>query len=61
MKTATATPERLHIDKMDNGRWLNRLLADVQTELALQPNETAIERMRVRLFEQMNDSARRAA
>jgi hypothetical protein len=56
-----ATEERVRLVKVDNGRWLNRLLAEVQTEIALQPSAPVIERIRGRLVEEMRDPVRAAA
>jgi hypothetical protein len=57
----TATQERVRLVQVDNGRWLSRLLADVQTEIALQPSASVIERIRSRLVEEMHDPVRAAA
>jgi len=48
MKTATKVVAR--IDSQDEGEWLQRLLADIQLEIAEQPTAGAVARMRGRLF-----------
>jgi hypothetical protein len=58
---SNATQERVRLVRVDNGRWLNRLLADVHTEIALQPSAPVIERMRGKLLEEMRDPVRAAA
>ena len=56
-----ATKERVRLDRVDKGKWLNRLLDDVQTEVAYQPNAKAVLRMRTRIFESMTEQVQVAA
>jgi hypothetical protein len=57
----TATKERVRLDRVDDGAWLSRLLDDIQTETALRPSASAVERMRNRILERMTDPVRAAA
>ena len=58
---ATATRERVRLDRADKGEWLNRLLDDVQTEVAFQPSASAVARMRAQILVRMAEPIRAAA
>ncbi len=58
---ATATKERVRLDRVDKGEWLNRLLGDVQAQVAYQPSAIAVLRMRTRIFESMEETVQAAA
>ncbi|MCH8850182.1 MAG: hypothetical protein IIC89_05085 [Chloroflexi bacterium] len=58
MKAATT---QIRLDRLERGEWLNRLLADVQQEIAREPSTLAVERMRNRLFAEMQTPVRLAA
>jgi hypothetical protein len=49
----TATRDSVRLDRVDKGEWLNRLLDDVQTEIAFQPSVSAVARMRAQIVERM--------
>jgi hypothetical protein len=57
----TATKELVRIERPDEGEWLHRLLADIQTEISAQPSPTAVERIRDRLLAQIDRPTRAAA
>jgi hypothetical protein len=48
MKAATRN-NRTNVTQLDNGEWLLKLLSDIQVELAGEPSELAVQRMRARL------------
>jgi len=60
MMTRTVTDKRLHIEQ-DETVWLHALLADVQREVAAQPNPQAIERIRARIQAALERPVRQAA
>lgn len=57
----TATEHKLDIDRLDDGDWLHRLLADIQEDVAGHPSPRAVERIRGRLLAEMKRPARAAA
>lgn len=57
----TDIQEATRIDRMDNGDWLYRLLADVRQEVAERPSAGAIRRIRARLLAEMKPAVRAAA
>jgi len=57
----TATTERIRLDRVDKGEWLNKLLEDVQTGAAYEPTPIAVLRMRTRIFESMAEPVKQAA
>lgn len=57
----TATIQRLRIDRLDEGEWLYRLLADIQEEVARYPSPRAVERIRGRLLTQIKVPTQAAA
>ena len=57
----TATKDRPRIAKLSEGDWLYRLLFDVQRQVASRPSPQAVERIRQRLFVEMQRPAARAA
>lgn len=57
----TATNKRTRIDRLDEGEWLSELLADVKAEVASNPKPQAIERMRDRLYAEIDAPTRAAA
>jgi hypothetical protein len=59
MKTATKVVARL--DAQDEGEWLQRLLADIQREIAEQPSPGAVARMRGRVLAVIGRPERAAA
>ena len=59
--TSTATKPATRIDRLDEGAWLNRLLADVHEEIVGQPSAVAVQRIRARLLAQLNQPTRAAA
>ena len=52
---------RQQVDRMDDGVWLSRLLADVRSEMWRQPNPRAIARIRGRVMAQVRAPLRAAA
>ena len=58
MKAATT---HTRLDRLERGEWLNRLLAEVRQEIAREPSTLAVERMRNRLFAEMQTPVRLAA
>lgn len=63
MRTATKHETRAgtRIERLDEGDWLNRLLADVHDNVARQPSAGAIERMRGRVLAEIEQPIRAAA
>ena len=59
MKTVTKT--RQQIDRVDDSMWLNRLLADIRSEIVCQPSPQAIARIRGRVMAQVRAPLRAAA
>ena len=59
MKTVDKTRQR--IDRVDDGVWLSRLLADVRSEMWRQPSPQAIARIRGRVMAQVRAPLRAAA
>ena len=57
----TDTKKRTRIDRLDEGDWLNELLADVRAEVASNPKPQAIDRIRARLYAEIDPPARAAA
>ena len=57
----TTAKKRTRIDRLDEGEWLSQLLADVRAEVASNPNPQAIERMRDRLYAEIDAPTRAAA
>jgi len=57
----TATTEVTRLEHRDEGEWLQRLLADIQREIAEQPGPGAVDRIRGRLLAQMDRPAKVAA
>lgn len=57
----TETEQDARIERMENGDWLYRLLADVREEVADQPNAEAVKRIRARLLAEMKPAVRAAA
>ena len=53
--------ERTRVDQLDEGDWLQLLLADVHQEVARQPSPRAVERIRGRLLIEMKTPAQAAA
>jgi hypothetical protein len=60
-KMRTATREVTRLERSDEGVWLQRLLADIQREVAEQPCPEAVDRIRGRLIAQMDRPAKVAA
>ena len=60
-ETMTTAKKRTRIDRLDEGEWLSQLLADVRAEVASYPKPQAIERMRGRLYAEIEAPARAAA
>jgi hypothetical protein len=56
-----ATNVRMRLDSLDEGTWLNSLLADIQAEIARQPTMSAIERMRNRVLQRIKHPTQAAA
>ncbi|MCH8994692.1 MAG: hypothetical protein IH959_06940 [Chloroflexi bacterium] len=52
---------RQQVDRMDDGVWLSRLLADVRSEMWRQPSPQAIARIRGRVMAQVRAPLRAAA
>jgi hypothetical protein len=57
----SATRERSRTRPRNEAEWLQDLLADIQAEVARQPNPRAIQRIRARLQAQIKLPARAAA
>lgn len=60
-ETMTTAKKRTRIDRLDEGEWLSELLADVKAEVASNPKPQAIERMRDRLYAEIDAPTRAAA
>lgn len=60
-ETMTTAKKRTRIDRLDEGEWLSELLADVRAEVASNPKPQAIERMRDRLYAEIDAPTRAAA
>ena len=58
MKAATT---HARLDRLERGEWLNRLLADVQQEIAREPSPRAVEHIRNRLLSDMSTPVKAAA
>ena len=58
MKAATT---QIRLDRLERGEWLNRLLADVQQEIARGPSPRAVERIRNQLLIDMSTPVKAAA
>ena len=58
MKAATT---QIRLDRLERGEWLNRLLADVQLEIARGPSPRAVERIRNQLLIDMSTPVKAAA
>lgn len=60
-ETMTTAKKRTRIDRLDEGEWLSQLLTDVRAEVASNPKPQAIERMRDRLYAEIDAPTRAAA
>ncbi len=56
-----ATTNHAQVERLDDGEWLNNLLADVHRELDRQPSPQAIRRIRSRLLTTMGQPVKAAA
>lgn len=56
-----ATTDQAQIERLDDGEWLNSLLADVHRELDHQPSPQAVSRIRSRLLSTISQPAKVAA
>lgn len=57
----TSTRKRTHLDRVDSGKWLARMLADVPRCVAKEPKPQAIRRMRQRLLAELKRPTKAAA
>ena len=57
----TATRQRTRIDRLHDGAWLYRLLADIRKEVGEQPSPVAVARIRSRLLAEMKAPEKAAA
>ncbi len=55
------TDGRSRVERLDEGEWLRRLLADIQKDVSEHPSPQAVERIRTRLLAALEKPARAAA
>ncbi len=54
-------PKQMRIDQLERGEWLYDLLVDVRKDIARKPSAAAIDRIRARLHEEMDERPAQAA
>ena len=53
--------KQTRIDQLERGEWLYDLLVDVRKDVAQKPSAAAIDRIRARLYEEMDERPAQAA
>ena len=54
-------PKQTRIDRLERGEWLYEMLVDVREDVAQGPSDEAIQRIRARLYEEMDERPAQAA
>jgi hypothetical protein len=57
----SATNVQARLDRLEEGEWLNRLLADMRSEVVSYPSPESVARMRTRLLREMTTPVKAAA